>query len=243
MKQLFTIVLVILISGIGYSQNSSITGLVINQETSEPIPLVDVYLVSENDSISQKSNYSGRYSFDNLYPGQYRVYTESSQFSPDTLITVDQKNVELTVEVKGKTAEKKDTEPQIVFMFYHTPTATTSYIYLISPFRVQLIQEKLKRDKKDLRLSKKVKEKETVHVFTTTQQLIFQDIVNDYKLDSAGLYTRRITHWGMMWYVEFMNDGITYKIELPNYHNQGLEELLNFASGLIPRKEKSKWIR
>lgn len=70
---------------------SSITGLVLDGETNEPLPYASVFL--EEAETGTASNFEGRFAFSQLNPGKYRVYAthvayqeqvDSLELAPDT---------------------------------------------------------------------------------------------------------------------------------------------------------------
>ena len=90
---------------------------------------------------------------------------------------------------------------------------------------------------------REIKEKQYTHVYNQEEANKIKSIINKYNLDSVSLYEQRITNWGYVWDIRIKRASITFDISLPNYHNQGLEELLSFARGLIPRRKKNTFTR
>jgi len=125
---------------------------------------------------------------------------------------------------------------KLVFNYRCVPTNTDDY-------SIDIDREKfvLKQNKKILN-----KERYVVNVvsssyeyqFNSKEREVVDSIIRINKLDSTGLYGERSTKWGSLWEVLIQRNSITYKIELPNYTNVGLQSLLNFIVCLIPDRKR-----
>jgi hypothetical protein len=72
-----------------FAQERDINGLVIDQVTKEPLPFVEIKLVSEIDTINLKTDFDGKFNFHSNDINSYRLTTEYVGFKNyDTLIKV-----------------------------------------------------------------------------------------------------------------------------------------------------------
>jgi len=156
----------------------------------------------------------------------------------------------------------------IEFEFRNVPTSTNSYKYNIYEDSVALFQRDLKiMFHGSIFQFSKTYTSNYVHVFSAEEKIILDSIIivnnlNDismyeersywgmtsfdslvYAMDSSEYYNHRLCQWGMYWKVIIMRDYITFSIDLINYHNSGLEDLLNFVSSLIPVEKKDMFTR
>jgi len=117
--------------------------------------------------------------------------------------------------------------------FENRRTDTSNYVHLFC-----------KSEKKILDSIIKVNKLDNISMYEKRSYWGIRSIDSIYiKLDSTEFYSQRWPQWGKSWNVKIKRDYITYSIDLPNYHNSGLEDLLIFVSSLIPEKKKGKYMK
>ena len=232
-----------LLYNICHSQNINLTGTTVDSETKSPVPLVEIYLISELDTLKQKSNFSGEYKFDSLELKKYRLVTNfiHSYVKSNLVIDLTEMDNNFDIELKSRELYKQTIKSKIKFELYRATSSHTSYKYIIYSDSIKLVQEELIPDPKAERKILKNNTTNFVHIYSSKEKDSLKNIIKQYKLDSVALYEKRISFGGTQWEIEIIKDAITYKIDLPNYHNQGLEELLNYVAALIPREKKHEY--
>jgi len=243
MKIILYIFVLILIATPSFSQKGEITGTVCYSDCPETLLYVSVFLISGSDTIVQEPNYSGQFTFTNLKYGSYHLYYRHIGYnSKDTLVVLKTKVLNLQLELKSDYPQEWITDPIVDFKFLSAPTSSSVYIYQINTDSIMLTQKSTiwgEKSEKALR----VDTSQYIHILNTKEKHRVQEIINEYHLDSVGLYTQRTTTWGYEWHIKIEQADIIFSIDLPNYHNQGLEELLNYCASLIPKRKKSRRTR
>ncbi len=124
----------------------------------------------------------------------------------------------------------------ILFRYSCVPTSTSDYSIEITGSGYTL-KKTNKIPGKNNRIIK-VDSSRFTHAFNTEEKMVMDSIIKVNRLDSPGLYNKRITEWGSQWNVEILRNSISYNINLPNYTNTGLESLIHFIVCLVPKKER-----
>ena len=128
---------------------------------------------------------------------------------------------------------------KFVFNYRCVPTSTDDYSIEIRGERLVLRQNEIILNRKGKVV--KVVSSAYEYSYTSKERETIDSIIKVNKLDSIGLYQERVTEWGSLWEVEIQRNSITYKIELPNYTNVGLESLIDFIVCLVPKKQRPRF--
>lgn len=231
-----------------YGQNAQLCGTVVQDENDYLIPSTAIYLISKtNDTVSSESNYNGKYIFENLEKGEYRLRTlsnyDTSRMILDTVVTLlDSVNyIDLRLKMFRPYVFEKNSFFE--FKYAEVPTSTFNFEYIIKKDSIFLNQTlKVPIDGSDYsRL--RAEHSNYVYVLKPKEKMTIENLVKSYNLLLVSSYERRMLVWGWHWKISFDYQSITYNIDLPNYHNQGLEELINYVTSLIPKSKKKRWTR
>ena len=158
------------------------------------------------------------------------------------MVVLKTRVLNLQLELKSDYPQEWITGPIVDFKFLSAPTSSFVYIYHINLDSITLTQKStIWGGKPEKALG--VDTSQYIHILNTKEKHRIQEIINEYHLDSVGLYKQRITTWGYEWHIKIEQADIIFTIDLPNYHNQGLEELLNYCASLIPKRKKGRFAR
>lgn len=247
MKNKLSTILVLLSFAQFYGQNAKLSGTVVQDENDYLLSDITIYLISKTkDTVSSVTNYNGKYTFESIKKGEYKLRA-SSRYYPqdtlDTLISISESVNKLDLRLKSyfkQTVFKKN--KYFKFKYREVPTSTFDYEYIITKDSVYLNQTLLVPIKgSDYEF--RAKHSNYAYALSPKEKITLENLVKSNNLLLVSSYEKRMVLFGPVWKIKFDYQSLTYTLDLPNYHNQGLEELLTYATGLIPKRKKMKWTR
>jgi len=230
LKEALTLLLLITTNSFCLSQSGDIRGLIINEFTNEPAPRSAVALISGTDTIMQKTDYSGNFAFTDIQFGNYTLRNRNSEFfRTDSTINLINETLSVNLEVTPILGHKRETPTSSVqFEFWAVPTSTLRYSYAFTKDSIKLIQNE---------------NTDHIHYCTEEESKEITRLIDKYNLNFASTYEQRITRWMIGWKIDIERAGMRYDLNLPNYHNQGLEELIKYVSSIFPTECKHQFTR
>lgn len=244
MKFIINVVTSIFIISQAFGQNYGLSGRVIADENDFLLPHTSVFLIQDNDTISTKTDYSGKYKFENLKKGIYKVYAKNNQrFLYDTIANISSSFNELDIRLKTFEPHHYEKITYYKFTYRSAPTSHSNYEYIILKDSLFLNQKKLVEYEENKTQERKAIYKSFSYALNESEQKTLDRLVKSNRLDLISTYEDRVMVWGWHWTINLEQQAVNFDIDLPNYHNQGLEEILKYVTSLVPEDEKFKWTR
>ncbi|MFT5751917.1 MAG: hypothetical protein ACI828_002741 [Flavobacteriales bacterium] len=244
MKNILAFLATFFIFSSAFSQTLTLEGSAVTDENDYLLPHTQIMLISGTDTIIQQTNYSGIYAFKKLKPGRYNIHAEkkdSNRFKYDTVISIFEPNTIFHLRMKAFDPPVWKKTTYLEFNYRKSVDCNKSYFYTIKRDSIILNQGIWSRCKGNKRT---LNEKKFEYALTETETKAFDRLVESNRLDLVDTYQQRVfSGWSKSWRITIERQSITYTIDLPNYHNQGLEEILKFASDLVPKEEKFDFTR
>lgn len=225
-----------------FGQTYDLNGRVISDESDILLPKTSMFLVKNKDTIHTIADYSGRYTFKNLKIGTYTLLAKNDQrFLFDTIVTIS--NPLTMFDIRMKTFKPNVLEKTTYYKFRYSevPTCCDSYEYIIKKDSLFLNQRKLTHNDKDQK--REAIKRKFSYSFKESEQKVLDSLIKSNRLDLISSYEDRVIVWGWHWTINLERQAVNFNIDLPNYHNQGLEEILKYVTSLVPEDEKFKWTR
>lgn len=244
MKFIINVFASIFIMSQAFGQNYSLSGRVIADENGFLLPHTSVFLIHDKDTISTKTDYSGKYKFENLKKGIYTVHAKNDQrLLYDTIANIPTSFNELDIRLKIFESHHYEKTTYYKFTYRSAPNSHANYKYVILKDSLFLNQRKLVEYEENKKQERKNIYRSFSYAFKESEQKTLDSLVKSNGLDLISTYEDRVIIWGWYWTINLQRQAVNFDIDLPNYHNQGLEEILKYVTSLVPEDEKFKWTR
>ena len=227
-----------------FGQTCDLNGRVISDESDILLPKTSVSLINNKDTIHTITNYSGRYTFKNLKIGTYTLLVKNDQrYLFDSVVNISKPLTVFDIRMKTFKPHVFEKTTYYKFRYREIPTCYGRYEYIIKKDSLFLDQRKLTHCNEIKDQKRKVIKRKFSYAFKKSEQKTLDSLIKSNGSDLISSYEDRVLVWGWHWNINIERQGANFNLDLPNYHNQGLEEILEYVSGLVPKKEKFDWTR